>query len=134
MKEKTLIRVSDVMRDNFTIIDRFTSVKDALEKIAETNARTLVVDKRDENDEYGIILLSDIAKKVLAKDRAPDRINSYEIMSKPVISVRPEMDVRYCARLFNNFGISIAPVIKDEKVIGMVGYHELVLKGLLPNC
>ncbi len=133
MKEKIVVRVSDVMRDNFTIIDRFTTVKNALDEMAETGARTLIVDKRDDNDEYGIILLSDIAKKVLAKDRAPDRINSYEIMTKPVISVRPEMDVRYCARLFNNFGISIAPVIKDEKVIGMVGFHELVLKGLRPN-
>ncbi len=130
MKEKIVVRVSDVMRDNFTIIDRFTTVKNALDEMAETDARTLIVDKRDDNDEYGIILLSDIAKKVLAKDRAPDRINSYEIMTKPVISVRPEMDVRYCARLFNNLGISVAPVIKDEKVIGMVGYHELVLKGM----
>ncbi len=133
MKERILVRVSDVMRDNFTIIDRFTTVKDALDKMVGTNVKTLIVDKRDENDEYGIVLLSDIAKKVLAKDKAPDRVNSYEIMAKPVISVRPEMDVRYCARLFDNFGISIAPVIKDEKIIGMVGYDELVLKGLLPN-
>lgn len=134
MKERVLVRVSDVMRDNFTIIDRFTTVKDALDKMVGTNVKTLIVDKRDENDEYGMILLSDIAKKVLAEDKAPDRINSYEIMAKPVIAVRPEMDVRYCARLFDSFGISIAPVIKDEKIVGMVGYHELVLKGLLPNC
>ncbi|MGI9294288.1 MAG: CBS domain-containing protein [Pseudomonadales bacterium] len=134
MKEKILVRVSDVMRDNFTVIDGFTTVKDALDKMVETNSRTLIVDKRDQDDEYGIILLSDIAKKVLAKDKAPDRVNTYEIMSKPVISLRPEMDVRYCARFFDNFGISMAPVIKDEKVIGMVGYHELVLKGLLTNC
>lgn len=133
MKQRTLVRARDVMRDNFTIIDGFTTVKDALAKMLETDTRTLIVDKRDENDEYGIILLSDIANKVLAKDRAPERINSYEIMTKPVISIRPEMDVRYCARLFEKFGISVAPVIKDEKVIGMVGYHELVLKGLLPN-
>lgn len=133
MKERVLVRVSDVMRDNFIIIDRFATVKDALDKIAQSGSRTLIVDKRDENDEYGIILLSDIAKRVLAKDRAPDRVNTYEIMSKPVIGVKPEMDVRYCARFFHNFGISIAPVIQDEKVIGVVGYHELVLKGLLPN-
>lgn len=134
MKERILVRVSDVMRDNFTIIDRFTTVKDALDKMVESDSRTLIVDKRDENDEYGIILLSDIAKRVLAKDKAPDRVNTYEIMTKPVISVKPTMDVRYCARFFNNLGISIAPVIKNEKVIGIVGYHELVLKGLLPNC
>ncbi|MGI9285398.1 MAG: CBS domain-containing protein [Pseudomonadales bacterium] len=134
MNEKILVRVSDVMRDNFTVIDGFATVKDALDKMVETNSRTLIVDKRDKDDEFGIILLSDIAKKVLAKDKAPDRVNTYEIMTKPVIAVKPEMDVRYCARFFDNLGISIAPVIKEDKVIGMVGYHELVLKGLLPNC
>ncbi len=77
MNEKKVVRVGEVMRDNFTIIDQFMSVKDALEKMVETDAKTFIVDKRDENDEYGIVLLSDIAKRVLAKDKSPDRINSY---------------------------------------------------------
>lgn len=87
--------------------------------------------KRDENDEYGLVLVSDIAKKVLAPHRAPDRVNLYEIMSKPVLSVLPDMQVRYCARLFNQFGLTIAPVIDhDGRVLGMVNYDDLVLRGL----
>jgi hypothetical protein len=43
------------------------------------------VDKRNDNDEYGMVLISDIAKLVLAKDRSPDRVNVYEIMAKPLI-------------------------------------------------
>ena len=74
-----------------------------------------------------MVLFSDIAKEVVAKDRAPDRVNVYEIMAKPVISVRPEMLVRYCARLFERCGISHAPVIEDDKVIGIVSYYLLVL-------
>jgi Mg/Co/Ni transporter MgtE len=52
-------------------------------------------------------------------------------MAKPVIGVDPQMDVRYCARLFENFGLSIAPVLKDGAVLGIVGYNEIVLEGLL---
>ena len=70
-------------------------------------------------------------KKVLAKDKAPDRVNVYEVMSKPVVPVDPELDVRYCARLFNRFGLSNAPVIKEGKVVGVVSYSELVFNGLV---
>ena len=51
-------------------------------------------------------------------------------MAKPALSVAPEMDIRYCARLFENFGISTAPVIKDGEIQGIVTYDQLVLKGL----
>ena len=67
---------------------------------------------------------------MLAKDRAPERVNVYEIMSKPVVGVDPHMDIRYCARLFAKLGMSVMPVIEDEKVVGIVSYHELVLRGL----
>ena len=83
-----------------------------------------------EQDCFGIEQDSDIAKKVLAKDKAPERINIYEVMSKPVIPVDPDMDVRYCARLFDRFGLSNAPVIEHGNVIGIVSYNELVFNGL----
>jgi predicted transcriptional regulator len=72
-------------------------------------------------------LFSDIAKQVIATNRAPERVNAYEIMAKPVISVRPDMNVRYCARLLERFGISHAPVIENDEVIGLVSYYLLVL-------
>ena len=51
-------------------------------------------------------------------------------MAKPVIAVRPDMDIRYCARLFGQFGISHAPVVEEDEVIGVVSYYLLVLEGL----
>ena len=57
-------------------------------------------------------------------------MNVYEIMSKPVIPLEPDMNVRYCARLFNNFGLSNAPVVENGQIIGVVSYTELVFKGL----
>ena len=74
-------------------------------------------------------MISDIAKKVLALDRSPDRVNVYEVMSKPVISVDPEMDIRYCARMFERFGLSRAPVLENRKIVGIVSFTDMVLKG-----
>ena len=131
MNERQTIQVRDVMTQNFQLIDGITVVRDALRIMKQRDARALIVEKHHDGDEYGIVLVSDIAKKVLAKDRSLDRVNIYEIMSKPVVAVPPSMDIRYCARLFESFGLAIAPVIDGDQVIGMVGYDEIVLNGLV---
>jgi len=131
MTTKEIILVRDVMKQNFDIIDGMTTVSEALKKMKHIETKTLVVDKRDGHDEYGIVLISDIAKQVLAKDRSPDRVNVYEVMAKPVISVDPNMDIRYCARLFENFGLSRAPVIESGKMIGIISFTDMVLRGML---
>jgi predicted transcriptional regulator len=94
------------------------------------DTRTLIVDKRHDDDEYGVVMFRDMAKKVLARDHSPNRVNIYEIMSKPVISVHPDMDIRYCTRLFDRFGLSRAPVLENHKIIGLVSYTDIVLNGL----
>ncbi len=127
---KGVIQARDVMRDQFILVDGLTTVKEALVLMRDCGAEVIMVKKRHEHDAYGLVLLSDIAKRVLAKDRAPEHMNVYEIMSKPVIAVAPELDVRYCARLFNRFGLSVAPVIEGDRVLGVVSYSELVLRGL----
>jgi CBS domain-containing protein len=111
-------------------LDGLATVKEALDAMKAANASVVMVKKRHEQDAWGILLLSDIAKKVLAKDRAPDRVNVYEIMSKPAISLDPDMDVRHCARMFERFGLSSVPVIENGEVLGIVSYSELVFKGL----
>ena len=132
MSEKTWVPVRDVMRKDVTKVAGRVSVFEALRMMKKVQATCLMVEKRNENDEWGMLLFSDIAKEVIAKDRSPERVAVYEIMAKPVISVRPEMDIRYCARLFERFGISHAPVIEDDEIVGIVSYYLIVLHGL-PN-
>ncbi|KOO10059.1 hypothetical protein AKJ18_36200, partial [Vibrio xuii] len=106
------------------------TVREGIQLAKQYQVRALVVNKRHDDDEYGIVLMNDIAKKVLAKNRSPDRTNIYEIMTKPALSVPPDMHVKYCARLFERFGISRAPVVDCGKVIGMVSYNNIVINGM----
>ena len=122
--------VRDCMRTEVTEVDGRLDVLTALKTMKKVGATSLIVKRRDENDEYGMVLFSDIAKEVIAKNRAPERVNIHEIMSKPVLTVRPDMEIRYCARLFENFGISHAPVVENDEIVGMVSYYLLVLHGL----
>ncbi len=129
--EREIIRVRDVMKEEFDMIDGRVTVMEALRTMKHIDTKSLVVDKRNEDDEYGMVLISDIAKLVLAKDRSPERVNVYEIMAKPLLSVDPDMDIRYCARYFENFGMSRAPVVENRKIIGIISFTDMVLKGLV---
>ncbi|GAM69020.1 hypothetical protein JCM19236_5333 [Vibrio sp. JCM 19236] len=92
------------MSDTYAIVDGLMTVEEAIGIARENQVKALIVDKRHDEDEYGLVLMNDIAKKVLAKNRAPARTNVYEIMSKPALCVSPDMNVKYCARLFERFG------------------------------
>ena len=127
---ENIIRVRDVMKSEVDIVDGMLTVTEALKSMKYPDTRTLIVDKRHADDEYGVVMFRDMAKRVLARDQSPNRVNIYEIMSKPVISVHPDMDVRYCTRLLDRFGLSRAPVIEHQKIIGLVSYTDIVLKGL----
>ncbi len=133
MSTKKLIRVRDVMKPDFDVVDGMATVAQALDTMKHVDTKTLIVKKRHEDDEVGLVVLSDIAREVLAKDRAPDRVNIYEIMVKPVMSVDPDMDIRYCARLFDRFGLTRAPVVESREVQGIVSLTDLVMKGMVPN-
>lgn len=128
------IRVRDVMKATFSMIDGAATISDALKLMKSEKTSVLIVKKRHEDDEYGLITSADIARQVLAKDRSPDRINVYEIMTCPVIEVRPDMDIRYCSRLFATYNLVRAPVVENGKVIGMISPNSLVLDGLYKIC
>lgn len=127
MKEYEEISVRQIMRTDVTEVDGSLDVMEAMRIMKKVGATSLIIKRRHEHDEYGMVLFADIAKKVIAKDRAPQRVNVFEIMAKPVVSVRPNMNIRHCARLFEQFGLSHAPVIENDQVIGMISYYLLVL-------
>jgi len=130
MSERKIVRVRDVMKTDFDMVEGMDTVADVLRNSKHPETKCFIVNIRHEDDEYGIVLLSDIAKQVLATNKAAERVNVYEIMAKPVIHVDPEMDIRYCTRMFENFGIGRAPVVENKRVIGIVGYTDIVLVGL----
>ncbi|MCG8428178.1 MAG: CBS domain-containing protein [Chromatiales bacterium] len=125
------VRIKDVMKTTFTLIDGKATIYDALVLMKKNRTSMLVVDKRHADDEYGLLLASDIARQVLACDRSSKRINVYEVMEKPAVYVEPEMDIRYCSRLFAQFDLVRALVIDENRQVqGTVGPNALVLDGM----
>ena len=128
MNAQNPVRVEDVMAPELYSIDGLATVADAMALMKRHAVDALVVNRRDETDEVGLILASDVAREVIARNRSPERVNVYEIMSKPVLTLPPDMLTRYAVRLLVRFQISRAIVVdRDRSPIGFVTLHDLVI-------
>ena len=123
----TIIRARDVMRTTLVTIDGMATVKDAVNKMRDKHLTHLLVDKRNIDDAWAIISIRDLVEGVLIPDRPAEDVNVFEVMTKPVITVPPDMDIRYVARLLHNTGLSRVPVEENNELIGMISLSSLIL-------
>ncbi len=128
MSAKAYVTAGDVMSPSVQTIDGLASVQEAIDLMREHGISSLVIDRRHDGDEYGLLVVTDIATKLIAEDRSPERTNVYEIMSKPVLTVYRDMDIKYAIRLFARFGVSRALVTDHDALVGMVTLRDLVLR------
>ena len=122
-----IIRGRDVMNPNIIAIDGMATVKEAAAMMRDARVHSLLVNKRNEDDAWGLLSVQDIINGVLIPDKKADEVNVYEIMAKPVLSVPADMDIRYIARLLHRVGMRRAPVEDKGKLVGMVTLSSLVL-------
>lgn len=120
----------DAMVKNIIFIDGMATAKEAVDLMREKNIEALIVEKRNEHDAYGIVVVQDFIKGVIIQERTSEEVNVFEIMTKPVVSVPSKMDVRYVARLLVRTGLRMAPVEEDGKYIGMISLSSIILDNL----
>jgi predicted transcriptional regulator len=63
---------------------------------------------------------------VVSKGLDLEEIHVYEIMTKPVIVVMPDLSVKHVARLFAQTGIARAPVVDHNTMVGIITFHDIL--------
>lgn len=132
MTDERRTRVRQVMTPSPKMIDGLATVREAMEAMRRDGISSLVIDRRREGDEYGMVVVTDIADKVIAPDRPPDRTSVYEVMSKPVLTVDVDMDIKYAIRLLSRLGLSRALVTEGGRLAGIVTQRDMVLRYIPP--
>lgn len=122
-----MMQAKDIMTTEVEKIRGSATVADAVKKMNDLCLRALIVERRHEQDAYGIITEADIVYKVAAYGKDPKQVRVYEIMTKPCIVVNPDLGVEYVARLFAQTGIHRAPVIKDT-LLGIISITDILSK------
>jgi len=115
------------MRTTLATISGMATVKEAADKMREAHLSHLLVEKRNPDDAWAIVSIRDLVEGVLIPDRSAKDVNVFEVMTKPLVTVPPDMDIRYVARLLHNTGLSRVPVEENGELIGMISLSSLIL-------
>ena len=121
------LRVRDVMVTELHTINGLATIAEAIAMMKRYDVSSLIVARRDHDDEVGLVEVIDVAEPI-ANNRPPDRVNVYEVMTKPVVTVPPTMLARYAVRLLRELGLSRTVVVDEKRdAVGIVTLRDLVL-------
>jgi CBS domain-containing protein len=100
------------------------SVFDAVRQMSDTNVGALVV--KDGEAVVGLVSERDYARKIVLQDRSSRDTAVHEIMSSPVMYVRPTQTVEECMALMTDKRLRHLPVMDGGKLIGVISIGDLV--------
>ncbi|MEB3274672.1 MAG: CP12 domain-containing protein [Prochlorothrix sp.] len=121
------MKATDVMTTDVVTIRGAATVADAVKLMRDKGVHCLIVERRTEADAYGILTETDIVYQVTALGKDPAEVRVFEIMTKPCITVNPDLEVEYVARLFAMTGIRRAPVIQGQ-LLGIISTLDILQK------
>ncbi len=125
-----LLKVGDIMHKDVITIEGSAPVAEAIRIMQEKHISSLVVKRRNEDDAYGIVTERDILSKVI--DPGPNvsldiwNIQVHEIMTKPAISVYPEMRLKYCLRLMRRSRIRRVLILEGQQLAGILTESDVL--------
>lgn len=118
------IKVKDLMRTDIAIIDSNSNVVDVAKVMKNKGVGYAIVMK--DGAPIGIITERDITWKVVAEGLDAHKVNVCKIASSPLISVDPDADLGVAADLMEKHNIRRLPVIKDNKLHGIITATDIV--------
>jgi CBS domain-containing protein len=122
-----MITVKDLMKvgnSSTVVITPTDTVYRALQLMAENNVGSVVVCDRDQM--VGIFTERDYCRKVILMGRSSLNTPVDEIMTKRMITVRPEQTLDECLELMNKYYIRHLPVEENGKLIGVVSMRDVI--------
>ena len=121
------MKAEDVMMTAIAKIDGSATVAEAVRLMRKIRVSYLLVNRRDHDDSWGIVVRKDVVNKVMDPGKDPDNVRVFEIMTRPLIMVSPGLALKYCARLLNHAGIRRAPVFDGKNIVGMISNTDIFL-------
>lgn len=115
------------MTKEVVTIRSLATVAEAIQLMQQHGWRSLIVERDNDEDAYGIITETDIVGKVTAIGNDPEHIQVSQVMTKPCIVVNPDLSVENIIKLFANHRLLRAPVIQG-KLLGIISVSDILMK------
>ena len=118
--------VKEIMKTEVVTVSPLATVREAMAVMSKHKVKSLVVERRDDSDAYGLLTYTAILRTIVAEEGDIDLINVYDVCSKPVITVPPGMDVRYVARLMAKHRLGRLVVLDSDNMVGIITMNDIV--------
>ncbi|MBI2185267.1 MAG: CBS domain-containing protein [Thaumarchaeota archaeon] len=111
------------MTKHVITIEPNASAIEAAKIMTKSEVGCLVV--TDGNDAVGIVTERDMLTKVTAKGKAPSKVKVSQIMSSPIITIKPDDSIRNAAKLMRDNGIRRLIVTNNGKLRGVITIRDI---------
>ena len=118
-----IILVKDAMTTNVKTVTPDSPLVDVIQKMNKFEIGSVVVVQR--RRPVGIITERDILRKIIEPWIDPKIVKAREIMSTPPITIKDDAPLEEAAEVMMKNRIKKLPVVKNEKVIGIVTATDL---------
>lgn len=116
--------VKDIMVEEVITAKPDTKVKDAVKLMNKNEIGCLVVTR--DGKPVGIITERDVLKKIVCESKNPEQVRVSEIMSKPLVVGKINMDLGEVAKLILKRNVKKLPVVDGEKLVGLITLTDIV--------
>lgn len=121
-----LIKELMVPKNMVITIEPLAKIREALTLMRTHHVKSLVVNKSNSNDAYGLLTFKNILYSVVASDGDIDLLRVYDIYSKPTIQLSGELDVKYAAQMMMNNSIKRILVIDNNELQGILTMTDIL--------
>lgn len=128
MSQSFFLPVREVMTRDPERIEGLATVQEAIDRMKARQIGSLVVERRDAQDEFGLLLVAAVAREVIGQNRPLSRTNVYEIATKPAPAVDADMNIKYAIRHLARLGLSHCVVLHGRDLVGLVSLRDMTLR------
>jgi len=118
------LKLEDVMVEDVITVEEKVTVKKAVELMNKNEIGCLIVVKKGKP--VGIVTERDMLKRILLESKDPEKSKVNEIMSKPLIIGKPQMNIEDAVNLMFKRNIKKLPVADNDHLVGLVTLTDLV--------
>jgi signal-transduction protein with cAMP-binding, CBS, and nucleotidyltransferase domain len=108
-----------------TLIPITATLKEAMSLMKKSEMKFVVVDKRTDDDAYGILTQKNILKSVIIEKGDIDLINVYDVATKPALSVSRFLNIKHAGKMILNHHIKQILVIDDNILQGVIDIESI---------
>jgi signal-transduction protein with cAMP-binding, CBS, and nucleotidyltransferase domain len=118
--------VLDLMVRDVATISPMATIREAMQAMKTRRVKSLVVQRRNAHDVYGIITYTNILKTIVAEEGDIDLINVYDICAKPAITISAQADVKHAARMMVNMRLRRLLAMEGNELAGIITMNDIV--------